>query len=171
MRGLDPAAVWSWCVPIPAIAGSHRRLATSISSGEQRLSPWNFAVDRRGLVSFGHLGSRTFRAVFFSGKVARIGYAPDSVGLYTSLAQSTVIEDVPQRVEGGATCAFPRMDGSQPPVGASGFGMCVGASVDGRKPWASDVRSGAAGRCSDGTAPARGAHRRIRFVGQRMALA
>jgi hypothetical protein len=172
MRGLDPVAMWSRCVFMPAKARLHAPSATSVSRGELPVSqgflaPGFPAASKR----FGRRRSGVSRVVFFRGKVARIGYAADGVGFLTSLAQSTDIRDVPRRVERKATCAPTRMNGNGPQVGAAGLGMCVGASVDGRKPCVNGVRSGAAGRCSDGTAPARGVQRRIRFVGQRMALA
>jgi len=111
------------------------------------------------------------RTDFFGGKLARIGYVAEGVRLLTLFSRWIAVAGVPQGVEHSATRVSTWLGGHQPLRGVAGFEMCVGASVDGRKPCAGGVRRQAAGRCCEGTAPARGVHGQIRFVGQRMARA
>src|SRR5208283_343144 len=113
MRDLDPATVWSRCVPVSAKAVSRTLSATSVSCGESRLSKGIPAVDLCAASKrYGQRRSRMSRAHYFRGKVARIDYAAEGVGLLTPLAQSTAIQDVPQWVDRKATCVPTRMDGS-----------------------------------------------------------
>jgi hypothetical protein len=154
MRGLDPAVPRSRCVPIPAKAGSHALSTTSVSRWKSRLSQRFLAVD---LPAASKRHGHRMRAGFFCGNVAPIDYAAEGVRLLTPFGQLTAIQDVPQRVEREATCAPTRMDGGQPLVGMAGFGMCASALQwmgANHAPMVSG--EGSAGRCSDGTVPARG---------------
>jgi hypothetical protein len=97
MRGLDPAAAWSRCIPIPANASSLTLSATSVSRGKSRLSHGFLAVDLRPVGKrYGQHRGRMSRADYFRGKVARVDYAAEGVRLLTPSAQSTAIQDVPQ---------------------------------------------------------------------------